>query len=67
MAYKSSVVPNSFVSLMVEAISCNLISVSVSGSVNANLNCGSGSCFKSVLPFGVCGISSSCINTVGTI
>ena len=61
------VVPNSSVSVSFEAMLINISSVSVSGSVNDNFNSGSGNCLMSVFPFGVCGISSNCINTVGTM
>ena len=66
-AYKSSVTPNSSVSAIDAAISYSIFSVSVSGATNSKLSTGFGSFLRNIFPFGVFGISSNCINTVGTI
>ena len=67
IAYKSSVIPNLLVCEISDAILNNFFSSSVSGGINSRLSIGLGSAFMSVFPFGDFGISSICINTVGTI
>ena len=67
IAYKSSVTPNSLVFEISDAILNNFSSISVSGGINSRVSTGLGSAFTSVFPFGVFGITSICMNTVGTI
>ena len=66
-SYKSSVVPNLSVLAMDATSSTSFFSVSLSASTYSKFNFGFGSLLISVLPFGDIGISSSCMNTVGTI
>ena len=67
IAYKSSVIPNSVVFEMDDAISNNAFSVLVSGAINSKSSFGLGRSLMLTFPFGVFGISSSCINTDGSI
>jgi len=66
-AYKSSVTPNSLLSDTFAARLNNFFSVSVSGAINSKSRIGFGRFLCNIFPLGVFGISSNCINTVGTI
>ena len=59
--YKSSVTPKPSALIYSDTISSNFSSVSLTGKTFSNTNLGSGKFLTSVLPFAVCGISSSSI------